>query len=274
MSIEGLKGREPVGAVLTIGHKGPKGAPEQTDRFYLVVPQEVDGVRAKHPAYSLFNQAEPERRQLIRGNLVHASIGECFEYNRRAQNLPGLGHPMKAPSCSGDGVRASRWDGKEFKEIPCPGDKCQFAQSTGDKPTPCKPFMRLLFRIRWPDGNPLPSMLVKFTSGSWNTTKNIVGFFDHIEAQAINAGVEDYTLYGFPFQLLLMRKKVAGRPRAFPIVSITPEVDVTSFLFEQRRVRRELGPAESLLDASQRSTIEAAADVKSISGPVLDVEEA
>ena len=38
MSIAGVTGRVPVGAVLTIGLKGPSGAPTDRDRFYIKVP--------------------------------------------------------------------------------------------------------------------------------------------------------------------------------------------------------------------------------------------
>jgi hypothetical protein len=277
MSIEGLQGREPIGAVLTVGHKGPKGNPEHTDRFYLVMPQEVDGVRAPHPAFKPFNEALPERRVTIKGNLVHAHMDECFEFNLRAQVLPGLqAHPNKAAACSGDGAKARRWDGKEFKDIVCPNEKCQYRVSGGDKPTPCKPWMRLLFRIRWADGSPLPPMLVKFTSGSWNTVGFMLGFFEHIDVQAKNMGLEGYSLYGFPFSLTLTKKKRRGEAggRAFPIVQVTPEADVVEFLLAQQAKLKELGAVRrpmALLDVEQQDYSEQAADNRMISGPVIDI---
>ena len=36
--IEGLRGKEPVGAALTIGTKGPSGAPTDRDGSYIKVP--------------------------------------------------------------------------------------------------------------------------------------------------------------------------------------------------------------------------------------------
>jgi hypothetical protein len=39
--IEGLQPRLPLGAALTIGVKGPSGAPTQTDRFHFVSPHDA-----------------------------------------------------------------------------------------------------------------------------------------------------------------------------------------------------------------------------------------
>lgn len=284
MSIEGMKGREPVGAVLTVGRKNPESKfPEHTDRFYLVLPQEVDGVRSEHPVFRAFNHAEPEKRTVIRGNLVHASKNACFGFGLKAQVLPGLPeHPQKRPHCTGDGVKAERWDpeAKAYKQIVCPHDKCQYRQpyqhNGKERPSPCKPDMKLLFRIRWPDGNPLPSMLVKYVSGAWNTTRNVLGFFEYLEEQAQNLGVQSPTLYGFPFQLVLTRKKRSGdktSARAFPVVQITPEMDVVEFLMQQRAKLNEIGatPVVGLLDAEEQDPAEQHRDSRSLAGPVIDV---
>lgn len=279
MGIEGLTGREPVGAVLTVGHKSSKGNPEHTDRFYLVMPQEVDGVRQQHGAYKAFNEAAPERRVAIRGNLVHSKPEQCFEHGLAAQVLPGLPqHPQKRPACSGDGRRAERWDGTKMQVIDCPNEKCQFRQAQGDKPVPCKPSMRLLFRIRWADGSPLPPMLVKFTSHAWNTTANVLGFFEHIETQAENLGLRDFSLYGFPFQLTLTKKKRKAPDgsvgRAFPIVQITPEQDVIEFLLQQQQKLQTLGAERrvvALLDDEQHNPVERLRDAMTVEPGIISV---
>lgn len=280
MSIEGLKGREPIGAVLTVGRKNPESKfPEHTDRFYLVLPQEVDGVRHEHPSFRPFNHADPEKRTVIRGNLVHSTRDGCFGYKLKAQVLPGVPeHPQKRPHCTGDGVKAERWDpeSKTFKQIACPNEKCQFRQpymhNGKERPSPCKPDMKLLFRIRWPEGNPLPSMLVKYVSGAWNTTGFVVGFFDYIEKQAASMGIKEPNLYGFPFQMVLTRKKRSGdksTARAFPVVQITPEMDVIDFLRQQHVRLAEIGvtPVVSLLEVVDPE--EELADSRSLSGPVV-----
>ena len=74
-------GNQPWGAVVTIGEKGPSGAPTNTDRFFIKKPQaettEFRGrsglVRRNHPDFEKFNQFDDLRwRQTIRFNIVHA----------------------------------------------------------------------------------------------------------------------------------------------------------------------------------------------------------
>jgi hypothetical protein len=238
--IAGLQGREPIGAVLTIGHKGPTGAPTDTDRLFIVVPQEVDGVRPPHPQFAAFNAAPAEKRTALRGVLVHAAAEDCWTYSRRAQLIQKPAHPNMRPQCScEDGVTAHRWvlggAPDAFEAMPCPGDRCQFAQSDGSRPPPCKPFLRFLFRPVWAANSPLPTPLMKYTSGGWNTAANFLGFFCYIKAQARQLGVERPNLYGLPFSLALVRKKRRGESggRAFPVMTITPDVDLQSFLYAQ-----------------------------------------
>lgn len=127
VSIEGVTGRIPVGAVLTIGTKGPSGAPTDRDRFYIKVPDSTEGERACHPSFGPYNTARcsactkdgkadrscprcVSMRQTIRCVLVHASPSDCFEWNRKAQKIMGGGfrnHP-KLPACTGDGKKAKR----------------------------------------------------------------------------------------------------------------------------------------------------------------------
>jgi hypothetical protein len=283
--IGGLTGREPIGAVLTIGHKGPKGNPTDTDRLFIVQPQEEDGIRKPHPAFVGFNTADADKRKSIRGILVHSSRAECFEHHLKAQVLPGLAHPNKRPACVGDGTHAVRW-GKngldDFRSIPCPNEKCEFRQRVGDKPVPCKPWMRFLFRPVWAQGSPLPAPLMKYTSGAWNTTSAFLGFFEYIEKQAAALGVTNYTLYGLPFVMTLAKKKRRGDEggRAFPILSISPEGDLQAFLWAQHeRIRafRESGLARpgqavaALTDREQHADDVVEADYRTVNpgrGPV------
>lgn len=301
--IVGLEGREPFGAVLAIGRKGPKGNPIENDRFCIVVTQEVDGVRPFHPLFGFFNGLEipPEKdddgrdkkmpphpsRTVMRGYLVHADRDQCFEHHLKAQVLPGYqAHPAKGPHCTGDGERAKRWDhtlddgkgGKgAYRDIECPNERCPFRQSDGNKPTPCKPWMRFAFRPRWKDGMTHPTPLTKFTSGSWNTTAAFLGFFNHIENSARELGLTDYKLFGLPFTMTLLRKKRTGDSggRAFPIVTITPDIDILSWLADQRMRVAQIEAAQpiaALTDREQVSPPEVGADTRSHAGPtVVDV---
>ena len=62
--IKGLKGREPVGVVLSVGVKDKqRGFPTETDRFHLVAAREENGVRNLHPGFATFNTAAIEKRK-------------------------------------------------------------------------------------------------------------------------------------------------------------------------------------------------------------------
>lgn len=253
--IEGVTGREPVGAVLTIGKKGPKGNPVETDRFFLVVPtMGADGRRDPHPEFGKYNSAAPEHRQTIHAYLVHADEVDAWSWHLKAQVLPGYpAHPDKRPACIGDGRDATRYDpegklGKRtdsgFREIPCPNELCEFRLGEGAKP--CKPWGRLYFRTRWRTDS-LPETLTKWTTGSWNSVLNIVGFFEHVHKQAKSLGLEEYSLYGLPFVLTLSRKTKPSAKASFPIVSIAPDFppgfDLISFFIQQKRQLQQLGGA-------------------------------
>lgn len=258
--IEGLSGREPVDAVLTVGTKSASGAPTMTDRYFIKQPFQtsVDGKlqREEHPAFAAFNSADPKKRQSISGTLVHRDRASLFESYLSAQVLPGHAqHPKKIPACTGDGIRATRYMGKNaddtdrFDEIECPNELCVYRQ--GAKKA-CKPSLRFLFRLNWREGINLPRTLVKFTSHSWNTARNFRGFFDYIEEQARGFGLADYSLFGLPFVLNLTSKTDPDKKSRFPVVTIAPSFDLAEFFFRQREQMRQLAsdaPA-ALLPAS------------------------
>ena len=272
-----MQGREPVGAVLAIGVKDKqKGFPTETDRFHLVNPRENNGVRDLHVVFNPFNTAPVEKRKIIHGNLVHATRAECFEFQLKAQVL-GKAHPNRMPCCVGDGEKATRWMGgaaDNFKEIVCPHDKCEFRQT---KPPLCKPFMRMLFRLRWDKSNgfaQMPELLVKFTSGAWSTTSNVKGFFDYIERTAKNLGLQKYTLFGLPFMMTLAYQTKPSDKSRFPVVTITPEADPVAFFMQQRENIRLLSSpvtVVSLASGEENAVDVVYEDAKGIDGAPVSI---
>ena len=270
--IKGLEGREPVSVVLSLGIKNASGVPMEKDRFHLVVPHEAEGRRVHHAGFAAFNSAPPDKRQLIRGNLIHATEAECFHMNLRAQVAKTLGlrgHPNRRPVCEGDGVRALRWTGQDpddYTEVPCPNKDCPARLV---EPAECKPFSRLLFRLRWPEGNPLPSVVAKFTTGGWNTSANLRGFFDQIATTDREIGLKDYTLFGLPFTLTLHQQTKASARRKFPVVAISPDMDLIEFFGRQREQisRLQAAPAVDLLTGPETAIEIEAEDYRDISGP-------
>lgn len=287
--ISGLAEREPVGAVLTIGRKGPGGAPTDNDRFWIVSRHEQNGVRPLHPAFAAFNGAAPARRQTISGNIVHADPADAAEWRLSAMQLGGEwpNHPQRKPACEGDGVRARRLyaigrDGEpdDYREIPCPNELCEFRQGNAPK---CKPFGRIYFRPRWnkawEDGG-FPTPLMLWANHSWNSTDSLAGFFRHVEHQAEQLGLERWSVYGLPFTLTLGRKTKPQEKRSFPVVSITPDCDLIDF-FQAQRARLEAAGGRLMLAAGARDPeeVEAAARdsiaiTPGIPGEWLDAEGA
>lgn len=266
--IKGLTGREPIGAAVTIGVKDKaRGFPTGTDRWWVVNSREENGVRHLHPGFANFNAAQPDKRKVLRGNLIHATREECFEYQLKAQVIHKPAHPDKKPMCVGDGVKAVRWEGgdpDDFMEIKCPNERCEYRQT---QPPVCKPFARLLFRLRWQEGIALPTPLVKFTTGSWNTTANLKGFFDHIEKTAQQLGLQEYTLFGFPFVMTLQYQTKASAQSRFPVVHISPEEDPVAFFMRQRENIAQLQAAHITALPQLQGPDELYEDVEAITVP-------
>lgn len=255
--IEGLSGREPIGAAVTIGIKSGRGFPVEKDKFHIVSPRDVDGVRPHLPQFAFFNGAQAEHRKVIKANILHRTRAQCFEHRLSLQAFPKgysapRAHPNMRPVCEGDGVHAVRWmqgvGDDEFANIRCPHKLCEFRQTD---PPSCKPFMRLLFRLRWskPD---LPTPLVKFTSRSWETIANFVGLFDMLETAARELGISDPTLYGFPFTMTLIERTKAAKKARYSVVAVSPDQDPIDFLLAQKeRLAMIQGPAPLALPDAQ-----------------------
>lgn len=262
--IPDLRARMPIGAALTIGRKGPRGNPIETDRFFIVQTRDVNGVRPLHPAFRAFNELEDvEKRKSIRGNLIYAAQADCYTSQLRAQVLPGrTAHPNMRPHCRcDDGATAHRWTGPgadDFIELPCAGAQCEFRVPPGpDKPTPCKPDLRFYFQPNWPAGNPLPTPAMKLTSGSWNNAGTFKGFFDYIREQARCLGATEYSLYGLPFILTLAKKKRKDGDdrRAFPVLDIAHDCNLQAFLVRQAGDWKLLGETQRRPQIEDRASV-------------------
>jgi len=282
--IAGVKGKEPVGAVLTIGTKtGPRSHPTDRDRFYIKVPDSSEDMRACHPAFTVFNAADPARRKTVRGVLVHSSETECFEWHRKAQKLPPpFQNHSKLPACTGDGKQAKRLvmlpdKSVEFLDMACPNDLCQYAQQPNPQTPPaCKPWARLLFQPVWQDGptgpSPLPTPLMKFTTQSWHSVDAMVGFFDYIREQAALCGVDKPQLFGLPFEITLAEKSSPEKRTKFPVVRLSVTTQLQAFLIGQMQRGQQLAQGKqyiALTDGSEQepSVIKADFDTVNVGQP-------
>lgn len=230
--------RVAVGAVLTIGTKSPQhGAPIDKDRFYIKVPKGAapDGKsneeRPAHPAFAKFNAAAPEHRRVISGRLCHRTLPECFQFKRHAQKLPNMpSPPNKRPACVGDGCNAVRFVSGQFREIPCPGEKCEYAM--GDKPA-CKPWARLYFMPVWGEASKLPRPIMKFETRGWHTLKNMVAFFNACKREfreRLMLSDDQFVFFDIPFTLMLSEQSSAEKKARFPVVTMSMDGDIVDVL--------------------------------------------
>lgn len=249
-----------------MGIKAERGNPVQKDRFHLLEPQPIQVKsggrtflkRNPHPWFRAFNEAPPEERRTVIGQIVHQTEEECWQYNLKAQQAKGQPmHPRKRPFCVGDGERAERYMGlingeHRFDDIICPNDRCEFRirprAGNGLGPAACKPWGQLLFRLGWRGGN-LPTALCKFTTRGWYSVSNGKGFFESIHRMAVM--VMGYgrpiSLGGFTFTLTLGEKTNPEEQTRFPVVTFAPLSDPVEFFMEQcdreKRLEGTFGPA-------------------------------
>lgn len=252
---------------------------------------------AKAAAAAQKNRARPDPNPyaILRGNLVHGDWRAASAVHFRAQQLRGTQADGKTPwtrpasrrpCCEGDGVDANRYFGKaadggeDWRQVPCPGLLCPFQQEQGGK-RDCGPFAMLFFRLRWPPGQPFPSLLCRLQTGSYQSVESLLGLFEGIlgtaavrpwvdEADrkpglAAELGVASPSLLGLPFSVEIGWKSNPDKQRVYPVLTFSPDEDLFSWLTwqqEQRRLAggalRALGPAPEPLPVVTPEIVDAA----------------
>ena len=260
--IEGLGSKfQPFGNVVTIGERGPSGAPTNVDKFFIKKPnallkkfgKRTQATRENDPEFIRYNNSErPELRQNIRWEIVHdihlkdgwASMVDGFQFQLIAQQLPNQPkHPRNAPACTGDGNNAQRWNGEEYVDINCPNRGCQFRQGIT---APCKPRARFAVKIWWQPDQPwsnLPTPTIMFSTHSWhNIGKVFMPFFENLHKQAMGLGYTNYSFYGLKGKLGLGKRKTQ-KGGAVPAITMTtefePGTNFRDFLIESEKLRPE-----------------------------------
>ena len=278
--IASLKVRDPVGVAVSLGVKDARGIPREKDHLHLVTSRNIEGRRPHHPSYTVWNLGCPPetkphereawlaKRRTLRGLLMSPHENQCYEYKLRAQALgePWQLHPKKKPACVGDGKNALRFmggDENNYKEIICPDEKCEFRLQVGKKPAACRPFVRLVFLLTWPEefGGRYPTMTAKFTSRGIATVSNIVGCFEMIKRIAAQNGIHNPNLTGLPIILMWQQGTNPQLKARYPIVTMSPETDLIKFFSEQKSRIKELENAATIEDI-QDSTVEDIEDLQ------------
>lgn len=268
--IAGVKGRQPVGASVQVSRRRvPGGVPVDKDGFWILTEREDEGMRPNHPQFDFWNKLPPKDRQVLYGVIVHKTEEELFEWNRTAPIIRKPAHPRGRPHCTGDGITALRWsfeDPNDFLEIQCPNDRCEFAQ--GRNPA-CKPWMRFLFLVIWPQAKQSdpPSVLCKFTSRSWNTVLNFVGFFEYAHKTAQDMGLADYSFMGYPFSITHTQQTDRQRQTRYQVIKITPAKEPSEFFTLQHQRLKSMHPSgyTAITDESQQTDETVLRDIKHVS---------
>ncbi len=232
--VDGLKGREPIGCVVSVGRKSEKGHPTDNNRFYIMEykpSKKIGGRPARnfHPRYAKFNDSNDNTT--IWGNLIHRNENDAFHYSLLAYKSPDTkNHPDGKPFCVGDGKKAKRWieneDGElELTDIVCGNQLCKY-QSEWKGSKPCSPRSRLIFQLRWGQNSNLPCLIAMWNTKAWSSTQNIIGMFDHAR-EAYKSLRESYGVQleddfmGIPFQMQLGKATKPSRNQSYPVVTFS-----------------------------------------------------
>lgn len=194
-------------------------------------------------------------KRSFRLRLQHVEIEDAYSIGCRAQRDPnGPKPPGKTPFCSTqDGGIARRWDGKEFKEIPCEGRACYLRQYHGEgnrRMKPAKTVFNLIGRIAEDE---FPALLVSVATGSDFNANEFLGMVMSTEKQWADmcnrAGVAlPMSWYGLPIDMTVY--EAVGDESRYPRIHFVLATDLETVFrisIEQRaaiaRMGHELPPA-------------------------------
>lgn len=251
--IEGLEGRAPYGAVVSMGRKAPGGrGVTQKDMFHIVSPfEDSSHVRPYLAEFQPFHDRPPERRRLLHGMLVYPRIQQSITYRLSMQSFP-KGYPAPhsrhhmMPVCEGNGVTAVRWkqgDTDDMMSIRGCGALCEFRQAD---PPPCKPYAKLAFMIQW-DKPGAPTPLCKLETRGKGSTRNIKGFIEYLEGVATESGIANPNWMGLKFTIQLVQKTNPEKRRKWYEIVLSPESDLVEFLrWQHERMAQLRAPLPEL----------------------------
>ncbi len=281
--IDGLSYVEPYGAIVSTaakalggessgskGHRAKPGQPIRKGRFHISATNllPLKGAAGSgyaqlrhppHPGYQAYNSLPDDdpRSCRLHGNLlfveqddneIHHLLARKLTPRGRSKNPPGGGvweaPPNSAPSCTGDGNRAKRFNGLDesgkptYVMIDCPHDLCVFRQGNAKA---CGAFGMLYFRLCWPGGEDFPSELARYQTHGWDSVTSFVGMFKAVEqvAKGLRMDPETWGYCGLPFSVTVGMEKKPSQAREFPVARFALG-DVAEFLASQVKLRTYL----------------------------------
>jgi hypothetical protein len=258
---EQMRAQVPVGAHLTMGKKGPSGAPVNVDRWRLAAPV-ADGKgrqqsKPDHPDHVGWSSPSVEVE------VVALDWPDALTHDRVAYRLPSVGGRYQHPpdgdsrpwcSCSGDSDVATRWtvgeDGTAaWREMACARDLCPIAQKGACKLTSrllCVPIidgkrgpLTLLTSRGWESGRRLHGVreaLDRAHLGLLRLAHGLPGDVSYREALA-QTGEQPYPVAGLRLTLTIAMKSTGTR--RYPVIVASMAQDPTAWLLgQQARVQQ------------------------------------
>ena len=189
--------------------------------------------REAHPAFEAFNTCAPERAQKLPAILISPRVEDCWSASLGMYMTPQGQKPPAGWFCKGDGINASRWNGREHAPISCPDTMCEYRLTS---PAKCKPHTGLFAQLNWSPESPMPRWTFEWKSQSIHAYANVQGLFDQVKRTAfgilhpdkVNTITDVNQMPPFPLTGLAIVLSVAetvGQKKRFPEVHVSSAVD-------------------------------------------------
>jgi hypothetical protein len=189
--------------------------------------------REAHPAFDAFNTCSPARAQKLPAILISPRVEDCWSASLGMFMTPQGQKPPAGWFCKGDGITASRWNGKNHGDISCPDTMCEFRLTS---PAKCKPHTKLFAQLDWSPESPLPRWTFEWRSQSVHAFANIQGLFDQVKRTAfgilhpdkVNTITDPDQMPPFPLtglSIVLAVAETVGQKKRFPEVHASSAVD-------------------------------------------------
>jgi len=211
--------------------------------------------RLPHPAFSLFNAADPTKCQTIRAVLVNSSERDAYKKSLGVFKAPG-GKPSPPNGwwCQGDANNARRWDGNKFMSIPCPGQMCEYQQDGSGpmgKGTHCKCNLSLIAQFKWDSRANLPEVVFEWDSKGWTNAGYMDGLFKQVDEAAGVLGYKpgELPVIGLPIVMQLSEKTKPGK--SYPVVNISVDGNLFRWVQEAHELHRTAGGQRALPGPSE-----------------------
>jgi len=192
--------------------------------------------REPHPAFEAFNTCDPARanERGLSAIFISPRVEDCWSASLGMYMTPQGKKPPAGWFCKGDGVNASRWNGREHAPISCPDTMCEYRLTS---PAKCKPHTRLFAQLNWSPESPLPRWTFEWKSQSVHAYANMQGLFNEVKRTAfgilhpdkVNTIIDPDQMPPFPMTGLAFNlsvgETIGSASKRFPEVHVSAAVN-------------------------------------------------